>query len=69
VAFAQRLLHLRRDLLLVCFGHDRFRSDAVDSDAVGAGLCCGVFGQEFDAGFGGGIGEWRAGVWAARGRR
>src|SRR4029434_9349249 len=46
-----------------------FRGDAVDPDAVRARLGCGVFGEEFDAGFGGGVGDWGAWVWAARGGR
>jgi hypothetical protein len=58
MVFAQRLLHLLGDLLFVRFGHDRFRGDAVDPDAVGASLRCRVFGEEFDAGLGGGIGDW-----------
>src|SRR4029453_13136198 len=69
MVFAERLLHLLGDLLVVPFGHDRFRGDAVDPDAVGAGLRCGVFGEEFDAGFGGGVGDWGAWVWAVRGGR
>jgi len=63
------VLYLLGDLLLVGFGHDRFRRDAVGPNAVGPGLRGDVLGEEFDAGLSGGIGDRGPWVWAARSRR
>jgi hypothetical protein len=58
----QRPLLLLEDAFLVSLGEDGFRGDAVGANAERTDLCGEVLREDFDAGLGGCVRDWRSRV-------